>query len=62
MLLMIMMLACGGKDSDTAVEQEEETVESQDTAVEPAGEPAQEEQEDTASEPEDLGEDTATEE
>ena len=59
MLLMIMMLACGGKDTDTAVEQKEETVESQDTAAEPAGEPAQE---DTASEPEDTGEDTAAEE
>jgi len=56
---MIMMLACGGKDNDSAAEQKEETVESQDTATEPAGEPAQE---DTASEPEDTGEDTATEE
>ena len=49
MLLMIMMLACGGKDTDTAAEEKEETVESQDTATEPAGEPAQE-QEDTATE------------
>ena len=50
MLLMIMMLACGEKDTDTAAEQTEDTVESQDTATEPAGEPAQEEQEDTATE------------